>query len=117
MELKKLKKLVIEALEDVKAQDILVMDVREITSITDYMIIASGTSSRQVKALAQNVAEESKKNGVKLIGTEGEEKAEWVLVDLGDIIVHIMQPATRDFYQLEKLWAPQEDDESSEDRA
>ena len=117
MELEKLKKLVIDALEDVKAQDILVMDVREITSITDYMIIASGTSSRQVKALAQNVAEESKKNGVKLIGTEGEEKAEWVLVDLGDIIVHIMQPATRDFYQLEKLWAPQEDDESSEDRA
>ena len=109
MEIEKLKKLVIDALEDVKAQDIHIMDVREITSITDYMIIASGTSGRQVKALAQNVIEESKKNGVKPIGSEGEEKAEWVLVDLGDIIVHVMQPATRDFYQLEKLWSQSED--------
>ena len=117
MKLEKLKELVVDALEDVKAQDIQVMDVRGITDVSDYMIIASGTSSRQVKALAQNVVEESKKQGVIPIGTEGEEKAEWVLVDLGDIIVHVMQSETRDFYQLEKLWALQEDDESSEDQA
>jgi len=116
MEIEKLTELVIEALEDVKAQDIHVMDVRDITTIADYMIIASGNSNRQVKALAQNVTEQCKKKGIVPLGTEGEEKAEWVLVDLADIIVHIMQPAIRDFYQLEKLWAPQ-DDESSEDQA
>lgn len=114
MEIEKLKELVTEALDDVKGQDVQVIDVRDTTTITDYMIIASGTSSRQVRALAQNVVEESKKNGVMPIGTEGEEKAEWVLVDLGDIIVHVMQAATRDFYQLEKLWSQPEDQDSQE---
>lgn len=109
METEKLKELIINALEDIKAQDIHVMDVREITTITDYMIVASGNTSRQVKALADNVAEQCKKNDVKPLGIEGQEKAEWVLVDLGDVIVHIMQPATRDFYQLEKLWSISED--------
>ncbi len=114
MEIEKLKELVTEALDDVKGQDIEVIDVRDTTTITDYMVIASGTSSRQVRALAQNVVEESKKNGVMPIGTEGEEKAEWVLVDLGDIIVHVMQVATREFYQLEKLWSQTEDQDRQE---
>ncbi|MFK8067754.1 MAG: ribosome silencing factor [Gammaproteobacteria bacterium] len=115
MEIEKLKRIVIEALEDIKAEDIQVLDVREITSIADYMIVASGKSGRQVKALAQNVVEEAKKNGVQPIGTEGEEKAEWVLVDLGDIIIHVLKPETREFYQLEKLWASQADEVESQE--
>lgn len=109
MDAEQLSEVAVRALQDVKAQDIHVMDVRDITSITDYMIIASGTSNRQVRALANNLAEECKKTGNKVLGMEGEQKAEWVLVDLGDVIVHIMQPATRDFYQLEKLWTITED--------
>ncbi len=109
MTTEELKQLVINALEAVKGQDIHVMDVRELTTITDYMIVVSGTSNRQVKALAQKVVEASKKAGVRPLGVEGEEKAEWVLVDLNDVIVHIMQPVTRDFYQLEKLWSSSED--------
>lgn len=97
--------IVVNALEDRKAQDILVIDVRGKTSVTDAMIIASGTSSRQVKAAADNVLEQSKKHGVHAIGTEGEREAEWILVDLGDVVVHVMQPAVRAFYQLEKLWS------------
>lgn len=117
METEKLKKLVVDALEDIKGEDIKVLDVREITDIADYMILASGNSGRQVRALAQNVAEEAKKNDVMPIGTEGEEKAEWVLVDLGDVIVHVLRHETREFYQLEKLWTPMdkaEEDQSEE---
>ncbi len=93
-----------EALEDLKAQDIKVLDVRGLTSITDTMIICSGTSNRHVKALAQSVAEHCKEHGHRALGMEGMDEAEWVLVDLGDAVVHVMQVQARAFYQLEKLW-------------
>ena len=99
-----LKQWVITALEDLKAQDIQILDVRGMTSITDLMIVASGTSDRHIKALADNVVEAVKKHGVQPIGVEGESSREWVLVDLGDIILHVMHPQTRAFYNLEKLW-------------
>ncbi len=92
------------ALDDLKAIQINVLDVRHLTSITDYMIIASGTSDRQVTALANKLIETVKKAGIKPVGVEGENQGEWALVDLGDIIVHIMHPQTREYYQLEKLW-------------
>lgn len=104
MEIDKLKALVIEALEDVKAIDIRVLDVRDKTSITDLMIVATGNTNRQVKALIDSVIEKCKANGIKPIGSEGTDVAEWALVDLGDIVVHVMQPSIRDFYNIEKLW-------------
>lgn len=104
MESEALKKLVIEALEDVKGIDIRALDVRDKTSITDVMIVASGNSNRQVKALADSVIEHCKQAGASIYGSEGIEVGEWALVDLGDVVVHIMQPSIRDFYNLEKLW-------------
>jgi len=101
--------LVTTALADIKAFDIEVLDVHEMTSITDFMVIASGRSNRQVKAMAGKVVEAARAAGIKPLGIEGEGQAEWVLVDLGDVLVHAMQPATRDFYQLEKLWSPVEE--------
>jgi len=101
----KLLKTVINALEELKAVDIKILDVKQLTSITDLMVIASGTSDRQVRALANKVIEESKKNHFIPLGTEGQQEGEWVLIDLGDVVVHIMQPATREYYQLEKLWS------------
>ena len=98
-------KIVMTALEDMKGVDIRVIDVRDLTSITDRMVIVSGTSTRHVKALAENVVLESKKNGYKPLGVEGENVAEWVLVDLADVVVHVMMPEIRDFYALEKLWS------------
>ena len=100
----KLKKLAHTCLEDMKARDIVEMDVSEISSFTDYMIIATGNSSRQVKAIADNLALEAKKQGHPPNGSEGTTASEWVLIDLGDVIVHVMQQNARDFYQLEKLW-------------
>jgi ribosome-associated protein len=97
-------KLAIAALEDIKAQDITTIDVREKTSITDYMVIASGTSSRHVKSLVDNVLEKVKEKGVRPIGSEGLDTGEWALLDLGDIVVHVMLPTARQFYDLERLW-------------
>ena len=100
-----LRQLILTALDDMKAVDIVELDVRDKTSVTDLLIIASGTSSRHVKSIASNVAIEAKKIGKKPLGVEGETQGEWVLVDLGDIVVHVMQPHVRQFYDLEKLWS------------
>ena len=108
MRLNKLQKVAVAALEEIKAHDIIVLDVRKLTSMCDSMIIASAQSTRQVKALADNVQERMKEAGTTIVGVEGQENAEWILVDCGDIIVHVMQPAIRAYYKLEELWtAPQ----------
>lgn len=113
MELEQLKTIVINAIEDLKAFNINVIDVREQTSITDLMIICSGTSNRHVKSIAENVLEQTKKRGVQALGAEGVNDGEWALIDLGDIIIHVMQPAVRDFYNLEGLWSITEQEISS----
>jgi ribosome-associated protein len=97
--------LIVDALDDVKAQDIIKLDVRNMTTVTDYMIVASGTSNRHVRALAENVTEKAKEAGHKPIGIEGEEGGEWVLLDLQDVLVHVMLTKVREFYNLEKLWS------------
>lgn len=94
----------VAALEDIKAQDITVIDVREKTSITDFMVIASGSSNRHVKSLADNVLEKVKAGGAAILGSEGLDSGEWALLDLGDVVVHVMMPSTRQFYDLERLW-------------
>jgi ribosome-associated protein len=99
-----LKQLVINALEDLKAESIVVLDVRDKTDVTDYIIVASGNSSRHVKSIANNVVMEAKKAGQAPLGVEGETDGEWLLVDLADIVVHVMQPQIREFYDLENLW-------------
>ena len=99
---------VVDAIEDIKGFDITVMDVRKLTSMTNYMIVASATSSRQAKAIADNVREKLKGKGFQIRGTEGEKEGEWVLVDLDDIVVHIMVPTTRAYYNLEQLWGETE---------
>jgi len=96
--------LVIAALDDGKAQDIVKLDVRDLTTVTDYMIVASGTSNRHVRALANAVADKSRAAGHRAAGIEGEEGSEWVLLDLQDALVHVMLPRVREFYNLEKLW-------------
>ena len=98
----------LDALDELKAEDINVIDVREQTDIADCMIIASGRSSRHVSSVAENVVQRAKEAGCQPLGVEGLREGEWVLVDLCDIIVHVMQPEARDFYQLEKLWNGQE---------
>lgn len=97
-------KVAVAALEDIKAQDITIIDVRGKTSITDFMVIATGSSSRQVKSLIENVQEKAKEQGVRPIGSEGMDTGEWALLDLGDIVVHVMLPTARQFYDLERLW-------------
>ena len=100
-----IKKQVINALEDIKAFDIVELNVKKLTSISDFMIIASASSTRQTKALARNIKEKMTMSGIDVIGIEGESEGDWVLVDLGDIVVHIMTPATRAYFNLEELWS------------
>jgi ribosome-associated protein len=105
METTELKLLVIDALEEIKAEDIQVLDVTTMTDVTDFMIIATGKSTRQVKALANEVIMQAKKAGHQPLGVEGEDIGEWALVDLGDVIAHVMTPQTRLTYNLEKVWS------------
>jgi ribosome-associated protein len=111
MQAEQLKLLVIDALEDIKAEDIQVLDVTGMTDVTDMMIIATGKSTRQVKALANEVVMQAKAAGIQPLGVEGENIGEWALVDLGDVIAHIMTPQTRLTYNLEKLWSVPENNE------
>ncbi len=99
-----LKSLVVESLDDLKAVNTVTLDVTSLTDVMDYLVITSGTSNRHVKSLADNVCMEAKKQGMRPLGVEGEDAGEWVLVDFGDVVVHVMLPATRDFYDLERLW-------------
>ena len=108
MEIKKLQAVVIDALEDVKAQEIRMFDTTHLTSLFDRICVASGTSNRQTKALASSVREKVKEAGGNVVSVEGEDTGEWVLVDLGDMIVHIMQPAIRAYYRLEEIWGEKE---------
>ncbi|MBK8016002.1 MAG: ribosome silencing factor [Betaproteobacteria bacterium] len=104
MQVDTLARAAVGALEDIKARDIVVLDVRKLTSLFDTVIVASADSARQTKALSRHVQDEAKASGGDVYGVEGEETGEWVLVDLGDVVVHIMQPAVRDYYNLEELW-------------
>lgn len=106
-----------DALEDIKGADIKVLDVRDKTTITDVMIIATGNTARQVKALVNSVVDKAKGAGVKAIAVEGEEYGEWALVDLGDVVIHVMQPNIRHFYNLEKLWGEQSPSLHQEDQS
>jgi ribosome silencing factor RsfS/YbeB/iojap len=101
----KLRNTVLKALEDMKAKDVVVIDVRQRTSITDDLVFASGTSTRHVKSIAEEVVKAAKAINMPPIGVEGEKEAEWVLVDLADIVVHVMLPKTREFYALERMWS------------
>ena len=105
MNSEQLSDLVVAVLDDNKAQEIVKLDVRKLTSVTDYMIVASGTSNRHVRALIEHVTEKTKEAGRTPIGVEGEDGGEWVLLDLDDALVHVMLPKVRDFYNLEKLWS------------
>lgn len=104
-EIERLHDTVLEALDDLKAQDVRSIDLRGKSPLMDLMVIATGTSDRHVKSLAGNVARKAKEAGFKVRGSEGEREGEWVLVDLDDIVVHVMLPRVRDFYNLEKLWS------------
>jgi ribosome-associated protein len=105
MDSQALRELVVNAVEELKGQDVVELDVRKLTDVTDCFVIASGRSGRQVKAIAENVIEKAKAAGVRPMGVEGLAKGEWVLVDLCDVVLHVMQPETREYYQLEKLWS------------
>lgn len=98
-------KFICAELEDLKAKDIAVLNVGKFTTIADYLVVASGTSGRHVRSVSENLFDAAKKAGAIPIGIEGREGSEWVLIDLGDVIVHVMQPAVRDFYKLEDLWS------------
>lgn len=114
MESEALKALVIDALDDIKGQDIVALDVQKQTDIADHMVVASGNTSRQIKALVDNVLQKAKAEGVEVLGVEGEDSGEWILVDLADVIVHVMLPAVREFYDLERLWSVSPSDENAE---
>jgi len=104
MDVRKLQKIAVAALEDIKGRDIEVINTRKLSALFDRIIIASADSTRQVKALARNVQDKVREAGGDVIGLEGQEGGEWVLVDLGNIVVHVMQPAVRQYYNLEELW-------------
>lgn len=104
MTIEELKALAHKALTDLKAEDILELDVTNKTSVTDFIIVATGTSTRHVKSIASNVVADAKHAGYQPLGVEGEKDGEWVLVDLGDVIVHVMQRQVREFYDIESLW-------------
>ncbi|MEM1403670.1 MAG: ribosome silencing factor [Pseudomonadota bacterium] len=101
-----------DALDDMKGVNAVTLDVRELSNVMDYLVVCSGNSNRHVKSLAENVSMKCKEAGHRPLGIEGADAGEWVLVDLGDVVVHVMQPATRDFYDLERLWAPTPDSDS-----
>jgi ribosome-associated protein len=105
MQIDQLKQLVLDTLADMKARDVSVMDVRGKTAVTDFMVVASGTSDRHVKAIAQTVAFRAKDAGEPPLGSEGVNEGEWALIDLNGVVVHVMLPKVRDFYNLERLWA------------
>jgi ribosome-associated protein len=104
MQAEQLRQIAEQALDEIKARDVIVLDTRRLTSLFDYTIVASADSARQTRALARNLAEKVKAAGGNVLGLEGEQTGEWVLVDLGDVVVHIMQPAIREYYNLEQLW-------------
>ena len=106
MRIDRLQRVAIDALEDIKAREIKVLDVRKQTSLYDSLIIASADSARQAKALAQHVRDRLKESGATILGVEGEQTGEWILVDAGALVVHVMQPAVRSYYNLEELWTP-----------
>jgi ribosome-associated protein len=99
-------RLVMAELEELKAGEVEVLDVRELTDVTDYMVVATGRTSRHVRAITEKVVVSAKHRDAPPLGVEGEREGEWVLVDLCDVVVHVMQPETRELYQLEKLWSP-----------
>lgn len=107
MQVQDIAKLAVEALEDVKGKDIVELDTTQLTSLFARLIVCTGDSNRQVKALANNVAVTLKEKGIDLVGTEGHESGEWVLVDAGDVVIHVMLPAVRDYYDIEALWGGQ----------
>ncbi len=100
-----LRKLILDALDDAKARDTVILDVRKIAVFTDYMIIVTGTSNRHVVSVADNVVRQLREEGRRATGVEGMESGDWVLIDFGDVVVHVMRAQTRDFYNLEKLWS------------
>ncbi|NIB41816.1 ribosome silencing factor [Pseudomaricurvus alkylphenolicus] len=102
---RELNQIITDALDDLKGKDIVSLDVSELSDVMDTLIIASGTSNRHVKSLAENAVQDAKDEGIAAIGVEGLETGEWVLADFGDTVLHVMMPATRDFYDLEKLWS------------
>lgn len=104
MTAEELKALVCAALEDLKGKDIVALDVRQLTGVTDYMVFCTGTSNRHVKSLAAHVEEEARKQAVRALGVEGKQTSDWVLVDFGDVVLHVMAPEARAFYDLERLW-------------
>lgn len=105
MQVEALRQFVIDKIEDLKGRDITIIDMQHKSNLTDYMVVCSGNSKRHVISIAENLYLEAKRAGKKPLGMEGQDTGEWVLVDLDDIVVHVMQDETRDFYQLEKLWS------------
>lgn len=117
LDTEQLKKLVVDAIEEMKGNDVHDIDVSVKSTFTDHMIIASGTSTRHVKSISDNIVTRAKQAGMPPLGVEGEQMADWVLVDLGDVVAHIMLPDVRDFYGLEKLWSVSPEDSASSSKS